>query len=621
MTIRHPTQAELFADVACQGPRPPLSSMAGMDRVDAAVVISPEAVSTTTPKILDRNDKPATLAEAYEAACAAEWASKDKLIGLRSSLRLIERATSRKLRELPAYPPELGPILEAVRPDNIRSDTDASNQSGVSPKRWSNAKSEVGRLLRAFGLPTRQQAQELSQQSAWCPLLSAISSPQHRGALRPFAQFCAARRLDPNDVTEEVLNNYVEWRQQGAPHTPATRLARDLRRIWNQAGSQVPGWPAYRFTSPTPAHVDAFPLAALSAAFQADLTVYLEDRKAGDPFDFENRRTAKEATLKSERALLIRAASILGKYKSEAHYVKAISDLVRPDNARTVLKHMYRKAGDSWQPQARTMATVLARAARDYVKVPGEQQQELQKPLDAISQCINSRRRPGLPERVQQKLRPFDDPEMRRRFLQLPDKLYARASLSLAKKPVRAAQQHEIALALELLIVDPIRRSNLAAIDLARHVQRDIEGKIVGLFIAASEVKNGMPIDTVFKRSLAGNFERHLTMFRPHIRGASGSALFPSPNGGPLNAANLARRLSQTVRKELGVDFTPQLMRHLAATMLYEEDPSYGPVVQRLLRHTTLKQTELMYGERRGRGAQDVWRKIIEKEIGGDAGR
>ena len=132
MTIRHPTQAELFADVACQGPRPPLSSMAGMDRVDAAVVISPEAVSTTTPKILDRNDKPATLAEAYEAACAAEWASKDKLIGLRSSLRLIERATSRKLRELPAYPPELGPILEAVRPDNIRSDTDASNQSGVS---------------------------------------------------------------------------------------------------------------------------------------------------------------------------------------------------------------------------------------------------------------------------------------------------------------------------------------------------------------------------------------------------------------------------------------------------------------------------------------------------------
>ena len=124
--------------------------MAGMDRVDTAVVISPEAVSTTTPKILDRNDKPATLAEAYEAACAAEWASKDKLIGLRSSLRLIERATSRKLQELPGYPPELGPILEAVRPDNIRSDTDASNQSGVSPKRWSNAKSEVGRLLRGI---------------------------------------------------------------------------------------------------------------------------------------------------------------------------------------------------------------------------------------------------------------------------------------------------------------------------------------------------------------------------------------------------------------------------------------------------------------------------------------
>ena len=91
MTIRHPTQAELFADVACQGPRPPLSSMAGMDRVDTAVVISPEAVSTTTPKILDRNDKPATLAEANEAACAAEWASKDKLIG-RQVIAAFDRA-------------------------------------------------------------------------------------------------------------------------------------------------------------------------------------------------------------------------------------------------------------------------------------------------------------------------------------------------------------------------------------------------------------------------------------------------------------------------------------------------------------------------------------------------
>jgi integrase len=185
----------------------------------------------------------------------------------------------------------------------------------------------------------------------------------------------------------------------------------------------------------------------------------------------------------------------------------------------------------------------------------------------------------------------------------------------LQRNPVRAAQLHEIALALDILLKDPIRRGTLAAINIVEHVRRTSEGRITGLFIPGRESKNGIPIETFFDPVLAERFERHLTTFRCHIRGASGPFLFPSPDCGPRNAANLAKRLKRTVEDELGVSFNVHLVRHIAATIIFEADPKNAPLAQRLLRHTSLAQTETMYGERRSRSAQAQWSAIIENEL------
>jgi integrase len=63
----------------------------------------------------------------------------------------------------------------------------------------------------------------------------------------------------------------------------------------------------------------------------------------------------------------------------------------------------------------------------------------------------------------------------------------------------------------------------------------------------------------------------------------------------------------------LGVAFGPHLMRHILATILYRQDPNNGVVVQRKLRHSSLKTTERMYGVLSNAGANAAWQRELER--------
>lgn len=84
-------------------------------------------------------------------------------------------------------------------------------------------------------------------------------------------------------------------------------------------------------------------------------------------------------------------------------------------------------------------------------------------------------------------------------------------------------------------------------------------------------------------------------------------------NGSSLRLRG-TRRITDTVRRHVGIKFNISLIRHLVATMLYEESPNAGPIVQRLLGHTQLKTSERMYGTRSTRSAHKVWAGMLEKQ-------
>src|SRR3954449_6362966 len=120
---------------------------------------------------------------------------------------------------------------------------------------------------------------------------------------------------------------------------------------------------------------------------------------------------------------------------------------------------------------------------------------------------------------------------------------------------------------LDLLQVDPMRRSNIATIRLDDFV-RDDKSRIIRLRISGQRVKNGVMIDTLIPVDLAKRIQTHVATFRPHLRGSSSLWLFPSPGGKSRSANNVTSTIRAIVVRMLGVQFTPHLARHILATRL-----------------------------------------------------
>lgn len=103
-----------------------------------------------------------------------------------------------------------------------------------------------------------------------------------------------------------------------------------------------------------------------------------------------------------------------------------------------------------------------------------------------------------------------------------------------------------------------------------------------------------------------------MSIYRPHLRGSHSQWLFPSPKGGPRSPDNVTKTIGRIVARMLGVTFTPHMMRHIVATQLYRSDPHNGVVVQRKLRHSSLKITERKYGIMSNAGANAAWQKELD---------
>lgn len=313
--------------------------------------------------------------------------------------------------------------------------------------------------------------------------------------------------------------------------------------------------------------------------------------------------------------MLIRAASLVAESLGGVDKVTSLSDVVHPDNFKHVLVHHYQRAGGRWLGIAANMASALIMAAKLHVQVDAKTMKQLEQLRRAVTNAIAEERRTnrGLTSRVRARIAAFDDPRIVQRLFRLPQETYRTALAMADKRPARAAQAHERTLALDILLHHPLRLGNLASLRADTHFIRNRQGRIIQLVIPGSEMKNGEDFRGDIPPDLGARIERHLRHFRLHLPGNGGPYLFPSPKGGARSPRNLARCLTDLVAKGLGVQFTPHLVRHLAARLLLDADPNNAVVAQRVLGHASIKTTERMYGALRNRSALTQWHDLVGK--------
>jgi integrase len=155
----------------------------------------------------------------------------------------------------------------------------------------------------------------------------------------------------------------------------------------------------------------------------------------------------------------------------------------------------------------------------------------------------------------------------------------------------------QIALAIALLTVAPVRCANLAAIHLERNLVRIGRGKDaqVHLYFPADAVKNEAELEFPLPPSTLALLDLYIGRFRPKLVRAGNDWLFPGEAGGPKQAALFSNQIATTVEREIGVRLTAHQFRHLAGFLYLTRNPGGHEVVRQLLGHKSIETTIRFY--------------------------
>jgi integrase len=202
----------------------------------------------------------------------------------------------------------------------------------------------------------------------------------------------------------------------------------------------------------------------------------------------------------------------------------------------------------------------------------------------------------GLTDTNRERLRPFDDERHVSALLQLPSDLVGRARRDdLGRK---AALHVQIALVIELLLMAPIRRRNLAGLRLDQHISWTRSGRagVAHLVIPGEEAKNGEPLELELPAETSSLLRLYLDHYRPRLLAGPSPWLFPgqTPHG-PKVAQVLAKQVSDMVRERIGLDVNLHLFRHIAAKLYLDAHPGQYEVIRRLLGHKQIETTIAFY--------------------------
>jgi hypothetical protein len=134
--------------------------------------------------------------------------------------------------------------------------------------------------------------------------------------------------------------------------------------------------------------------------------------------------------------------------------ITRLSDLVTPDSFKSILRQRHTEAGQQANAYNAGLAKALIAIAKEWVK-PGPQTiTELKRLATRLP-----RLRPGLTDKNTTLLRTFEDPDLLRRLLALPDRLW-RDALAMAPSQRQLAKAQS-ALAIAILTYAPLRIANL----------------------------------------------------------------------------------------------------------------------------------------------------------------
>jgi len=191
------------------------------------------------------------------------------------------------------------------------------------------------------------------------------------------------------------------------------------------------------------------------------------------------------------------------------------------------------------------------------------------------------------------RLRPFNEPENVSALLALPQELMRQARRH--RNPQRGAVRAQMAVAIEILLMAPIRMRNLVNLDIEQNLVRSVRGRALHIVIGSEDVKNQEALEHPLPLESSALIDTYIEKFRPHLALKNGTALFPGIGSHPKNQDAFGTQISRTIRAHTGLRVHPHLFRHLGAKLYLDANPGDYETVRRVLGHRSLQTTVDFY--------------------------
>ncbi len=500
-----------------------------------------------------------------------------------SAIRTACRVFRANPKQVPAEPRHLRLRLNAVTPAS----------TGLGRGTWRNVRSLTLTAIRRAGVRAMAGSTRAPLAFSWEALRARIPDKHRRCALSRFMSFCSTQAIAPDGVDEGVFGRYRDALENESLVKEPKQVFRTTCVTWNESADNIPGWPQFRVSVPDGTRRYAYAWDHFPPSFGVDAEDHLEHLAIEDPFSPDYVKSLSSATIEGRRQQILQIASALVLSGFPAEQVTGLAALVRPENAELALHFFWDRAGQQKTEGLYQQAILLRSIARHWVKLSGP---EL-KAIEDLSGRFATKKN-GMTEKNRALLRQFDD------------EVNVDALLALSSRVLREVQAKDrggrrdagrvaLALAVESLIVAPMRIKNLTLLEHERHLLPTRYGAapVMHLVLAGEEVKNKEPYEMPLPKRTAEFLALFLKEYHHRLTPVPSPWLFPGYGGGQRHVEAFSRQISEFVLRETGIRKHVHLFRHLAVKLYLEAHPGDLETARRLLGHTSLRTTMRSYAD------------------------
>jgi integrase len=279
--------------------------------------------------------------------------------------------------------------------------------------------------------------------------------------------------------------------------------------------------------------------------------------------------------------------------------------LVAPDNAKAALRFLLdRKQGAKGVGLAQ-QANLVRTIARYWVK---SSESAIQK-LRGFASGLTPKRR-GMVTKNRDRLQQFDLKANVDVLVHLPARVFREVEKA-GTGSHKDARRVMFALAVEILIVAPMRVENLCWLDLDQHLVDIRRGRARQCCIRITTTKTKVRFERRLPVSSSAMIDTFVSKYRNRVEPSAGTLLFPGRDGAKRAVTRFSTAISEFIYRETGLVMHPHLFRHLAVKLHMAENPDDMETARLILGHTSSVTTERSYAENRADGAFKRWDQTL----------